>query len=383
MRIAYVHTGLWPSKTPSMTFATYNMIGLAENADEVFFYIKRNSSRTADEILEDEFGLAGPENLVIRQLRKPFFKTNRFYYRRIVREITGRHKGRPFDAVITRSLTFLPYLIRIGRACNIPVYFETHDFFSDLEIRDDIGGRKKIKQQKIERRYIPQLSGLICLQNAQKELYLKIYPRLKIVVARTGIHRIDRSGGKRKYITYIGSIDPLKGVELFIDALARTNSRPEALILGGKNEREIDRLKETASRLYPSGKVKVTGWVSKGSVDRFLKETVAGVLPLRDTFFNRFVSSPLKLFDYYSYGIPVIASDLPATRELIEEGQTGCFFQAGNPDDLAEKIDGLLCDKDRIERMRENIYSAGEEYLWEKRGKQIVDMVRSDVERRK
>ena len=89
MRIAYVHTGLWPSKTPSMTFAAYNVIGLSKNADEVFFYIKRNSSRTADEVLEGEFGIARPQNLVIRQMAKPFFKTNRFYYRRLAREIIG------------------------------------------------------------------------------------------------------------------------------------------------------------------------------------------------------------------------------------------------------------------------------------------------------
>ena len=377
MRIAYVHTGLWPSKTPSMTFAAYNVIGLSKNADEVFFYIKRNSSRTADEVLEGEFGIARPQNLVIRQMAKPFFKTNRFYYRRIAREIIGRHGDTPFDAVITRSLTFLPYLIRIGRSCNIPVYFETHDFFSDLEIRDDIGGRKKIKQKKIERRYIPHISGLICLQKAQKALYQKIYPQAKIVVARTGIHRIERSGRERKYVTYIGSLDPLKGVDLFIDALARTNSRPDVLIIGGKNEREIDRLEKSAGRYYPSEKIQITGWVGKESVDRFLKETAVGILPLQDTFFNRFVSSPLKLFDYYSYGVPVIASDLPATRELIDEGRTGCFFKAGDPDDLAEKIDDLLGDEDRIARMSENIYSTSGKYLWEKRGKQIIEMIRS------
>ncbi len=378
MRIAYVHSGLWPSKTPSITFAAYNVIGLSKNAGEVFFYVQKNSSMEAGEVLETEFGIRCPENLVIRQVERPFFRTNRLYYRKIANDIIRRHQAAPFDAVMTRSLTFLPYLERIGRSCGIPVYFETHDFFSDLKIRDVISGRKKIRQNRIERRYIPRLSGLICLQEAQKELYRRIYPGVRIEVARTGIHSIVRSGRERRYVTYIGSLDRLKGVDLFIDALARTNSRPDVLIIGGKSAKEIDRLKGSAGRYYPSEKIQVTGWVGKETVDALLKESLIGILPLKDTFFNRFVTSPLKLFDYFSYGVPVIASDLPSTRELIAEGATGCFFRAGDAAGLAEKIDDLVADRDRIERMSENIYSTCGKYLWEKRGKQIIDMIRAD-----
>ncbi|MBN2070998.1 MAG: glycosyltransferase family 4 protein [Candidatus Krumholzibacteriota bacterium] len=380
MRIAYVHTGLWPSKTPSMTFATYNAIGLAENIDEVVFYIKKNSSRSSDHVLRDEFGLDKPDNLIIRQMRKPFFRSNHLYYRRVAREITGSRGVKRFDAVITRSLTFLPYMVRMAESSGIPVYFETHDFFSNLEIRDDLGKKKKTKQQRIEREYIPRITGLICLQESQKELYRRIYPGVNMIVARTGIHMAVRTGGKRKYITYIGSLDPLKGVDLFLEALGRTSSRPDALIIGGKSQKEITRLEAASQRFYPSGSVKITGWVSKESIGRYLAETAVGVLPLRDTFFNRFVSSPLKLFDYYSYGIPVIASDLPATRELIEEDRTGCFFRAGDPGDLAVTIDSMIGDSSLLERMRGDIYTVCEKYLWSRRGKQIADLVESDIE---
>ena len=107
----------------------------------------------------------------------------------------------------------------------------------------------------------------------------------------------------------------------------------------------------------------------------YLSRTAVGVIPLKDTFFNRYLTSPLKLFDFYSHGIPVIATDLPTNRELIIENKTGVFFEPDNPFDLAQKIDMLFSNSEKLKEMSENIYDFASQYRWKNRAQQILKIV--------
>jgi len=374
MNIAYVHTGKWPSNSPSITFATYNCISIAQVTDHCYFFIKQNSTRSVEAVLQDFFQLSPPENLTICQNRS-VLKSNYLYYLKILLQIKKLHKRKKLDAVISRSITFLPFLKKIKQTMNIPVIFEAHDFFTDLALRTDINIKKKAKQQRLERKYINYLDGLICLQNEQKKLYEKYYSGLSIRVIRTGIHKLNRSSKSRKYITYVGSFDLLKGVDILIDSLKYLKSQPEILLIGGKSQSEIQKLEKKISIKYPCKKIIITGWINKKKLDNYLSETLIGIIPLKNTFFNRYLTSPLKLFDYFSSGIPIIASDLPANRELIDENVTGIFFESDNPKKLAEKIDELIQNENNRKNMEKNIYLKATSLLWEKRAEQIIAFV--------
>jgi glycosyltransferase involved in cell wall biosynthesis len=376
LNIAYVHTGDWPSNSPSTTFATYNCIGLSKHAETCHFFIKRNSNRSSDELFSEYFNMKRPENLIIHQMNKPSINSNFFYYRKIYKELSLMLKSGSIDAIITRSVTFLPYLVKLKNKFNAKVYFESHDFFADLSLRKDININKKVKQSKIENKFIPQLTGLICLQEAQKKLYLNVFPDLKAGVFRTGILNYHKTGSNKKYISYIGSLDTLKGVETLIESLQYTTTKPKLLIIGGKNKLEIEKIETFIKNVTPEAEVIISGWINKKKLDELLKETILGIVPMRDTFFNRFLTSPLKLFDFYSYGIPVICSDLPTGRELISENMTGLFFEPGNPQDLAKKIDSLLIDDNKIAEMSNYIFENTSDLLWENRGNKIIEWIK-------
>ncbi|MDD3044936.1 MAG: glycosyltransferase [Candidatus Delongbacteria bacterium] len=376
MNIAYVHTGDWPSNSPSTTFATYNCIGLSKNSEKCHFFIKRNSKKFSDELFHEYFNIKKPDNLIIHQITRPLLNSNFFYYRKIYKELSLLIKSGSLDAVITRSVTFLPYLIKLKNRFNVKVYFESHDFFADLSLRNDININKKVKQSKIENKFIPQLTGLICLQEAQSKLYLNIFTELQSKVFRTGILNYHKTSSNKQYISYIGSLDTLKGVETLIESLKYTTTKPKLLIIGGKDKEEIEKIETFINNTVPEAEIIISGWINKKKLDELLKETILGIVPMRDTFFNRFLTSPLKLFDFYSYGIPVICSDLPTGRELISENKTGLFFEPGNPKDLAKKIDSLLIDENKITEMSSYIFEKTSDLLWESRGNKIIEWIK-------
>lgn len=150
-------------------------------------------------------------------------------------------------------------------------------------MRDDLKKPHK-KQMRLENKYIPHISGMICLQNAQIELYRKYFPQTKFILARTGVITGNQSGKKnRNYIGYIGSLDHHKGVDLLIEAAACSKTQPHVLIIGGKNPADEARFLESIRSDYRD-RVVLTGWLQRNALEKELAKIRIGIVPLRDTF---------------------------------------------------------------------------------------------------
>jgi len=62
---------------------------------------------------------------------------------------------------------------------------------------------------------------------------------------------------------------------------------------------------------------------------------------------------PLKIVESMACGTPVVASDLPAVRELIDSGSDGMLVSPGSPRSLAAALESLLDNgamRDRLAR---------------------------------
>jgi len=367
MNIAYVHTASWPSPSPSTTFASLRAFSLAQKAQSCHFFIKRNSVLSPEAVYKEFFDIQIPKNLRIYDLKHVLKFSNRFYYFRVYHILKKKIRSAEIDCIITRNVTFLPFLIRLNKKYNIPVFFETHDYYSNTDSKSHRSKRSS-KYASIEQKYVSQLTGLICLQSAQAGVYRKHYPELKIIIAGTGLQEVHKSPfADRKYITYIGSLDQHKGVAHFLKAVEELPASVEVLIIGAKNQQQVNDLKKVSTR----SNLTILPWLKPKELMIYLSKTKIGILPLEATFFNTYLTSPLKLFDYFAWGIPVIASDLPSLRSLIDEGKTGLFFKHSEMD-LAAKIKKLEDNKDLWNSMSEKVYAFAEERLWTRRAELLV-----------
>ena len=88
-----------------------------------------------------------------------------------------------------------------------------------------------------------------------------------------------------------------------------------------------------------------------------------------------FYASPLKLFEYMASGRPIIASDLPALREILND-KNALFFEPGNADDLARAIKMLKQSQALGYHLSQQALSDVKEYTWDKRALKILDFIR-------
>lgn len=371
MKIIYVHTTHWVSNSPSVTFVTFNAAGIAQNEIETHLMVINNKTEETKTIFANTFAIDLPSHLTIHRINAT---SHWQFFRQTIKTIKKRVDEKTI--VITRSISFLPHLLWLRRQHSFKILYESHDFFWNLSLRNDINKIKKWKHSFYEKTFIPQTDGLICLQNSQKNLYTQYLPQnFPIIVLRTGIHQIYPFPQhiKPNILAYIGSLDLHKGIDHIINFAQKLKSTYTIKIFGGKTKAEIENFQQKLSQNNINN-VQIKGWLDKNTLHQELNGVKWGLVPLKDTFFNRYLTSPLKLFDFYGHGIPVIASDLPTLKELVIDDETGFIVDWQNYDDVWQKIN---IPTSHYQRLVNNIRQKSETLLWQNRGKNLIEFIQN------
>ncbi len=156
-------------------------------------------------------------------------------------------------------------------------------------------------------------------------------------------------------IAYVGSFQPYEGLDILIRAMRQIvaqRDRVHLLIVGDGPERPA--LEELVAKEHLQARVTFTGRVPHNRVKEIYAVAELLVYPRIATLTTQ-LTTPLKPLEALSMEKAVLASDLPAMRELISHQETGILFVPGNPADLAEQALKLLGDS----AMRIKLGSAG------------------------
>lgn len=149
-------------------------------------------------------------------------------------------------------------------------------------------------------------------------------PRVKMAVKPNFVDipkasPIVRSGG-----LFAGRISPEKGTRVLAEAVACRNG-PAIDVVGAGAD---------ASLLKEVPRLRLLGLEQPEAL--YLRMQRAAYLVVPSIVYEHF---PRIVVEAFACGLPVIASRIGALADIVEEGRTGLLFEAGNPRDLAEKLD--------------------------------------------
>ena len=370
MHIIYIHSNDLAKNETSETFVVYHALSLALYHHEVSLLLINNSNKDARTIVKSNFDLKElPDNLNIIGFKNPSNTKKRFY-----KSVTKMVSEMPPAVVIVRHHFILKALMSDRQAKHSYV-FETHDFFYNLGIRDDVNILKKWRKRNVERRFFGQLDALIHLNDPQKKLYDKCLPKIRNIVLTTGLHRVYKTREERKNrIVFIGALNARLGLDWLIKLAGMIPKDYELVIIGGKSKEEINDFKSNFTNNSLPENVRITGWIQKKYLKKILSETKIGLLPLKDIFFNKYLIAPLKLLDCISFGIPVVSSDFPSVKSFIDN-DTGCFVNWNNLNQTTDQIIQLIENDKRWHTMSKNIYLLAEKMTWDKRAKKELEFL--------
>jgi glycosyltransferase involved in cell wall biosynthesis len=164
-----------------------------------------------------------------------------------------------------------------------------------------------------------------------------------------------------------------QGLDVLLEAAGRIASEfpnLRVLLVGGGEERAA--LADQAQRLGIAERVLFRGPVPFEEVPPYLGAATLCVAPLVVA-----THSPLKLFEYLACARPVVASDVPGVREIVNDYGCGWLAQRGSADDLAEKLaQALRADPAQLEAMgRRGREAVVRSHSWDHAARQVLPLV--------
>ena len=373
LKIYYVHSAQINSKTPSISFILNRIKGFEKNKIDVEVVLRGEENTDLKAILSEKYNFKSKLNYVKVKLIDS--KNQRNFYKKAVDLIKSNNVKD--KVILTRTIGFLPYLIRLKKKFGHKVYYETHDFFYDLKLRNDIVKHKKVRQFILERLYLKKVDGLVCVSKKQKEIYKKhLNVPIKTIPCGMDNKIIECKDEKEKVFAYIGSLEKRKGIENIVALVKMLPKEYRVLIIGGKNQEELENFSRKLKEEKIFDRVEITGWLTKYEIHKRLKRVKIGVVPLTDNFFNRYLTSPLKIYDFMSCKIPVIASDLPSVLDFIEDGKNGYIFNWKEKDKVLKIIEKLENEREYNKLVKGTVETVNR-YDNKDKSAELVDFLRS------
>ena len=149
-------------------------------------------------------------------------------------------------------------------------------------------------------------------------------------------------------LLFVGRLVPAKGADLLMRALAELDGRyPRATLTVVGSGPEADRLASLARSLGIGARVTFAGSLAHAQLAELYRRASLLVLPSLEEGFG------LVLAEAMGCGCPVAASDLPALRDMIEDGRSGRLFRPGDVADMARVVAELLADPRSAQAMAE------------------------------
>jgi glycosyltransferase involved in cell wall biosynthesis len=298
----------------------------------------------------------------------------------------GRAMGRVRpDVLFTRDLGVASLLLQVPAAFRPPIVYESHGYAPTVaaELPDLIATARPAGAGKLKRlasreaRVWQEAAGYVTITRAlADDLTARFGSRENLAVVADGVRLEAGRQWKPAHdgpplVAYAGHLYAWKGVDVLLEAIAKTSGLRGLVVGGQAGEPDLPRVRERVQQLGLASRVELTGHVPPAAVAAHLERAGILVLPNLPTAISTRFTSPLKLFEYMAAGRAIVASDLPAIREVLENEVNALLVPAGDVASLAGAIERLASDRPLADRLGRAAFESAAEFGWDARAARL------------
>lgn len=287
-----------------------------------------------------------------------------------------------FDLLVANDLdTLLPNYL-VSRLKNIPVIYDSHEYFTGVP---ELNKRPFVKMiwKIIEKAVFPELKHVVTVSDPIAGLYETEYGIRPVVIRNLSplseniipMER-DELGVREDHLLLIlqgGGINIDRGAEDLIEAVKKTEN--VSLIIAGAGD-VLPVLKDMVMGYGISDRVKFYPLMPWEKLMRITKSADVGLSLDKDTNLNYRYSLPNKLFDYLSAGIPVITGSLPEIIKIVESYACGITLPAITTEEISKAIIKFRDDRELQVKLKRNSKIASETLNWTNESEKVISLYR-------
>jgi glycosyltransferase involved in cell wall biosynthesis len=285
------------------------------------------------------------------------------------------------DIFVSNDLDTLPANYLASRVKRKPLVYDSHEYFTEVP---ELIGRPVVRTiwTWLEKLLVPKVDAAYTVCGSIAEVYRDLYKvdfkvvrnlpvcsaTEKITHPMTQSHRMSNSS---KIILYQGALNLGRGVGAAIRSMSYLDGTE--LWLAGDGD-QTSELKELVVEMELESKVKFLGRLPLHQLHEVTRQADLGISLEEDLGLNYRFALPNKLFDYIQAGVPVLVSNLPEMRHIVEHYQIGAIAETHQRKELAELMKTALFDQEKRQVWKQNLLKAAMELCWENEEKVLLEV---------
>lgn len=294
------------------------------------------------------------------------FTRGKFFYLEFNLRLFGYLIFRGVDILHSNDLDTLLANFLVARIRGIPLVYDSHEYFTQVpELLDR--PRTQWVWEQLEKRLFPRLAHVFTVNQQIANIYSQKYGNEVEVVRNLPMKKEMGDPALNpfsKILLYQGALNVGRGIELMIQAMAFLPKHCLWIIGAGDIEQELKSL--AAEEPHPE-RIEFKGFIPFGDLHPYTQQAAIGFSLEEDRGMNYRLASPNKVYDYIQAGIPVIVSDLPEMKRIVQEHEVGEVLKSTRrtPRGLASQVLAILSDEEAYGGYRQACLAAAGILTWE------------------
>lgn len=293
---------------------------------------------------------------------------------------------RQTDILLSNDLDTLPANFLVSKIKRIPLVYDSHEYFTGVP---ELSNRPRVRAiwKRIESFIVPKLKYAYTVNSSIAQLYEDEYkvkfqvirnmPEVKFQI-RTDLDIIKRElrlpQDKSIIILQGAGINIQRGAEEAVQAMQYVNNAI-LLIIGSGDV--IPALKLMVVELQLSEKVKFEPKKSPSELFLYTLCADIGLSLDKDTNLNYRYSLPNKIFDYIQAGVPILASNLPEIKKIVEGYDIGYITPDHQIKNIANLMNKMIDEKEKRLAWQKNLKNASQELNWDQEKNKLLFIFKS------
>ncbi|TSA25406.1 MAG: glycosyltransferase [Ignavibacteriales bacterium] len=309
-------------------------------------------------------------------------KFSLFFYLQFVFILISELVRSNADVYIAEDLYTLPFVTTIAKIKRAKVYYNSREIYAHL---GGLRNRPTLQSivKSIEKFFIKKIDLVLTTGPLDSEYIEKLYKISDTLVVRNippyqkAVSKIDL---RKKYnidqdkiiLIYQGVILLGRGLKQIINAIARLPKT--VLIILGEGEQRNNFI-EFAKKLNVSERIIFAGSVDQKDLINYTAGGDVGLSLIENISISYYHALPNKLFEYIMAGLPVLCSDLPQMKAIIEKYNVGESINIEDEENIFSTLNKWCVNPNLLEAYRKNCAVAAKELNWQEEYKRAREFL--------
>ena len=319
--------------------------------------------------------------ITIHKLKKGFLSLS--FYLKFIWHIKLALFSSRASIFFAEDIYTLPFAVIFGKLKRVKIIYDSRELYGFLA---GLNERKIVQSfwKIVEKLFIKHVDHIITTgkmdSDVIKEMYgvtntviLRNLPRFYKPAQQTDLRNQLGISNNKKILLYQGVILKGRGIEKIFEILPDISDFVFIIVGGGEFE---EYYKNLAVERNVIDQVFFIGKFSQEDLPKLTPSADVGIALIENISKSYYYALPNKLFEYIMAEVPVVVSNLPQMKKIVEKYNVGFAVNPENNDEIINALENFTSDEIQYKKFKQNCKVASEELNWENEVGNLLEILK-------